>query len=114
MAQIGKKLRRLQGGLVAFMCPGCDEMHHVTVDGSRGWTLNGDADAPTFNPSVLVQGVRRFTDAEHARVMAGEEVEPEPRTCHSFVRDGQIQFLNDCTHQLAGQTVPLPDLGEPR
>lgn len=23
--------------------------------------------------------------------------------------DGRIQFLNDCTHALAGQTVDLPD-----
>jgi len=28
--------------------------------------------------------------------------------CHSFVTDGQIQFLGDCTHKLAGRTVPLP------
>lgn len=27
--------------------------------------------------------------------------------CHSFVTDGNIQFLSDCTHSLAGQTVPL-------
>lgn len=27
--------------------------------------------------------------------------------CHSFVRDGLIQYLPDCTHHLAGQTVPL-------
>ncbi|MGC4033677.1 MAG: hypothetical protein QM754_18485 [Tepidisphaeraceae bacterium] len=27
--------------------------------------------------------------------------------CHSFVRDGQIEFLGDCTHELAGKTVPL-------
>jgi len=29
--------------------------------------------------------------------------------CHSFVTDGRIQFLGDCTHTLAGQTVDLPD-----
>ena len=29
--------------------------------------------------------------------------------CHSFVTDGRIQFLGDCTHKLAGQTVDLPD-----
>lgn len=28
--------------------------------------------------------------------------------CHSFVRAGRIEFLGDCTHALAGQTVPLP------
>lgn len=26
-----------------------------------------------------------------------------------FIRDGQIQFLGDCTHALAGKTVPLPE-----
>jgi hypothetical protein len=26
-----------------------------------------------------------------------------------FVTDGRIQFLGDCTHALAGQTVDLPD-----
>jgi len=30
--------------------------------------------------------------------------------CHSFVRDGRIEFLSDCTHALKGQTVDLPDL----
>lgn len=34
---------------------------------------------------------------------------PVPYTCHSFVTDGRIQFLGDCTHSLAGQTVDLPD-----
>lgn len=29
--------------------------------------------------------------------------------CHSFVRAGKIEFLGDCTHALAGQTVALPD-----
>ena len=29
--------------------------------------------------------------------------------CHSFVTDGRIQFLGDCTHSLAGQTVDLPE-----
>jgi hypothetical protein len=31
--------------------------------------------------------------------------------CHSFVRAGMIEFLSDCTHELAGKTVPIPDLG---
>lgn len=33
-----------------------------------------------------------------------------PSVCHSFVRDGRIQFLSDCTHKLANQTVDLPDI----
>ena len=30
-----------------------------------------------------------------------------------FVTDGKIQFLGDCTHALAGQTVDLPDMEKP-
>ena len=29
---------------------------------------------------------------------------------HSYVTDGRIQYLSDCTHPLAGQTVDLPDV----
>ncbi|WP_127111989.1 DUF6527 family protein [Shimia sediminis] len=114
MAVIGKKLRSLEGGRVAFMCPGCKTHHHVTVDGSRGWTYNGNPDAPTFNPSVLVKGTVPISDEEHSRIMQGETIRPVPLICHSFVTDGRIQFLNDCTHDLAGQTVDLPDLEEGR
>jgi hypothetical protein len=32
--------------------------------------------------------------------------------CHSFIKDGMIQFLDDCTHALAGQTVPLGEFEE--
>ena len=95
MAKIGRKLRSIEGGRVAFMCPGCKTMHAVTIDGTRGWVWNGDADAPTFNPSVLVN-------------QGGSN--PTKPICHSFVRDGSIQFLSDCTHELAGVTVPLPDI----
>jgi hypothetical protein len=30
--------------------------------------------------------------------------------CHTFVTDGQIQYLGDCTHALAGQTVDLQEM----
>ena len=110
MSALGSKLRSLEGGKVAFMCPGCQQMHHVTVNGSRGWTFNGDGDKPTFSPSVLVKGTVPITDAEHEAIMFGGQVTPVPRVCHSFVTDGQIRFLSDCTHELVDQTVDLPDL----
>lgn len=40
---------------------------------------------------------------------AGEYV---VEVCHSFVTEGRIQFLGDCTHALANQTVDLPDWTE--
>lgn len=80
------------------------------------WSFNGDFDKPTFAPSVLVQGHQIEVDAngkwtgEWVRDAAGE---PLPLRCHSFIRDGQIEFLGDCTHALAGQTVALqPHAGE--
>jgi hypothetical protein len=37
-----------------------------------------------------------------------EEGDP-PEVCHSFIIDGRIQFLGDCDHELASQTVEIPD-----
>lgn len=108
---ISRKLRSVEGGGLMFWCPGCDGAHMVRVgegDGPR-WGYNGNPDAPTFTPSVLVRGVDRLTDEERERVMAGRHVEPRSIVCHSFVTDGRIQFLADCTHDLAGFTVDLPD-----
>lgn len=48
---------------------------------------------PTFTPSLLVQW-----GSEQAR-----------QGCHSFIKEGMIQFLPDSTHKLAGQTVEIPD-----
>jgi hypothetical protein len=105
-------LRTAEGGRVLFFCPGCKEMHQVQVGDGPGprWGFNGDFDRPTFTPSVRVGGHKLVHDktgkwtGEWERDAAGN---PVPSVCHSFIRDGQIQFLSDCTHALAGQTVPL-------
>lgn len=100
------------GDLLVFHCPGCGCDHGPRVSGSRPgplWTWNGDRARPTLAPSIRVRGTVTLTPDEVARVMAGEKVEPRELLCHSFVRDGQIAFLSDCTHALAGQTVPLPE-----
>lgn len=76
-------------------CPAC-KRHHIF---DSRWTFNGDQRKPTFRASMLVH--------EHKND-AGYH---QPR-CHSFVTDGQIQYLSDCTHELKGQTVDLPYLDE--
>jgi hypothetical protein len=86
------KTRRGQGGYLMFWCPGCDAPHAVTVEGPNAWGWNANPDALTLTPSVLV--TRRVDEAYR---------------CHSFVRDGNIEFLGDCSHAMAGKTVPLPD-----
>lgn len=73
-----------------FYCPGCKCDHCFTVRSDGGhpsWTYDGDHLRPTFQPSLL------YPD----------------RRCHLFVRDGQIEFLSDCSHELAGKTVPMVD-----
>lgn len=82
----------------AFRCPGCQRDHNVSVGGEATWQWNGDTARPTLSPSVLVT----YNGPD-----AGIEGAPAA-VCHSFVRDGQIEFLGDCTHALAGQSVPLP------
>lgn len=60
-----------------------------TRDGTGCWTWNGDVDKPTLRPSVL-------TTAQHLGMH-----------CHTWVSDGKAQFLEDCSHELRGQTVDM-------
>lgn len=95
----------------SFHCPGCNDEHAIpTKPHPQGWDFDGDEAAPTFAPSILRHEVRIAADADPARVAApfkpGDVFSPR---CHSLVRAGQIQFLSDCGHALAGETVPLPE-----
>ncbi|WP_029074424.1 DUF6527 family protein [Kaistia adipata] len=101
MGALSKILRSTEGGRLMFWCPGCDGAHQVGVGEGAGrrWSYNGNPDAPTFMPSVLVT----YNGAD-ADTPGGV-----PSVCHSFVTDGRIQFLGDCTHALAGQTVDIPE-----
>lgn len=95
------------GELVSFRCPGCDDYHQIRVG---TWTFNGDLESPTFSPSVLVRGVQWGKEVGFHKPNHGVAT-GQPTVCHSFVTDGQIHFLGDCTHNLAGQTVDLPEWG---
>lgn len=81
-----------------------------TRAGTGCWTWNGSTDAPTLRPSVLTQGHVRISDDEYRRIMAGEKVERRPFRCHSWITDGQAQFLDDCDHDMRGTTVDLLDV----
>lgn len=92
MTMLSSKLRQATPGNLLYWCPGCQCPHGVSVrpQHSWGWEWNGDPINVEFSPSVLTH--------------LGND------RCHCFVRGGQIIFLPDCWHSLAGQTVPLPDL----
>jgi hypothetical protein len=115
MAALGAKLRTLEGGRVAFWCPGCSQAHQITVSRDAApdgpcWGFDGNVKRPTFTPSILVAcAARRMTDEEYSRAMQGEKIDLPQMRCHSYVTKGRILFLQDCTHALAGKTVDLPN-----
>lgn len=116
MSAFGKKLRRIEGGRVGFWCPGCSCQHTISVEGQSPWGFNGDGDAPTFTPSVLVTTGHYLSTHKPGDPCWCQYEERFGRKspfsclrCHSFVTAGRIQFLGDCTHALAGQTLDLPD-----
>jgi hypothetical protein len=94
------KLRTVINQDVIFFCPGCENTHSVNVirDTRPRWTFNGSAEKPTFSPSILV--TTRWSQ---------NDKDMKDEICHSFIKDGQIQFLDDCTHKLKGQTVEIPE-----
>ena len=87
-------------GMRRFFCPACKEYHYIGVAtndmGFPIWQFNGDNETPTVSPSVKVE-----CHGDYINIV-----------CHSFIKDGKIQFLSDCTHNLAGQTVEMTDLNK--
>lgn len=80
-----------------FWCLGCDSVHHIRAKGDKpSWEFNGDMVKPTFSPSHLTgwhgENGQKFSE----------------NRCHSFIKDGNIQYLSDCHHDLKGKTIPLP------
>lgn len=86
------KLHQVNDEHRAFQCPACNDVHMVRVEGPNAWEWNGDEVLPTIRPSIL----------------ATRPGMPEYR-CHSYVTDGQISFLSDCSHEHTGQTMEIPE-----
>lgn len=77
-----------------FWCPGCEKPHRFTADQDAGaqWTV------ARWNPLTIAPSVQVTQHSQKGRV---------ENRCHLFIRDGNLQFLNDCTHHLAGKSVPM-------
>jgi hypothetical protein len=90
-----------EGPTYSFHCPGCECDHGVwtntpnNLTGAK-WSFNDDIDKPTVSPSLLVRGYN--------------SIKKNDFICHSFIRNGFIEYLTDCTHHLAGKTIELPEL----
>lgn len=91
-----------RGNMISFRCPGCNSTHTVPIDHKNGndcqWSWNGSLDRPTLSPSIV----------ERVGPYEWGPRKGQTTVCHSFVRDGMIQFLSDCTHDKAGQTLAIP------
>jgi hypothetical protein len=74
-------------------CPACDAPHNF----DKRWTFDGNHEAPTFDPSMLVHDSPEGTNR-----------------CHSYLRAGVWEYLDDCGHAMKGQHVPAPDWSSTR
>lgn len=111
-------------GRYIFRCPGCKMIHEIPTKSPQyngaQWGFDGNVNAPTFSPSLFVRSGHYVPGQSHqetcwctyAKEHPEEKHVPKCVVCHSFIRGGNIQFLGDCSHELAGQTVALPELSE--
>lgn len=79
---------RRRGFHFYYWCPACDAAHqiHGTLN---GWRINEQTN--TVSPSVKTF----WPNGGYC--------------CHHFIRNGKIEYLSDCTHDMAGQTVDVVD-----
>lgn len=91
------RYKKLRPFCVWHYCPACKSLHGYAVDkpfeNGAQWKWNGDVEKPTFTPSMNINAGTKYT-------------------CHYFLTDGKIQYLSDCGHALAGQTIDLPKIPE--
>lgn len=87
-------------------CPLNDRIIPIIMRGLRDsikkivWTWNGDTEKPTLKPSILTNG----------GVYSEDCTEYTKYRCHTWITNGEAQFLSDCTHENVNKTLPLLDV----
>lgn len=78
-----------------WKCPGCQLQHIIYFDPETSpcWHWNNNVESPTITPSVRVRWTYGDPLVNH--------------TCHFFITDGVIKYLNDCTHKYSGMSVAM-------
>ena len=84
----------------------CPASQCIEIPRDGRWTFNGDFENPTFSPSI------NETRGKAGQTQAEFKADPNPWRNHVFIRDGYIQYLSDCTHELAGMTVQIKPLDD--
>lgn len=78
----------------------------------NSWIFDGNYETPTVSPSVKITGKQTVKDeqGETGDWICGADGKALDLCCHYILTMGQLNFCDDCTHELAGKTVPLPEL----
>lgn len=103
MAKI--KIIHEENGLITaiFNCPACNDIHafkyysdpfKYTNTDKDPWKFNYNFDRPIIRPSISV-------DAGNSNINY---------KCHSYVEEGFIKYLDDCSHAMKGLSIELPDI----
>ena len=77
---------KLYNKMYMFHCPACGFLHGFH---SKRWKFNGDLDSPTFTPSLMINA--------------------STNKCHLNMKDGNINYLNDCLHVMSGVSIVCPE-----
>lgn len=111
MGAMGSKLRMTMAASgytargIVHWCPACKEVHQFAIDtpNSTGakWQWNGNVEAPTFTPSMLIRWGKY---APHIRLPYEDS-----GICHYTLTAGVINYCSDSTHVMAGKSIQLPD-----
>ncbi len=100
--QLSPVLEQTTNDHLGVYCRGCKMTHMLRVvpdpENSKTpkWQFNGDVNKPSFHPSYTARYSR------DGKVIV----------CHSWIKNGTMEYMGDCTHELRGQTVDLPPLSE--
>ena len=100
---LNDRLRRQDHGnciIYLFQCPACNHTHQYQTKAPQTngaeWEFNGNHNKPSFQPSLKV--TTGFEEGDHI--------------CHLHLTDGKLIFCGDCSHDMSGKTVDLPELPE--
>lgn len=100
-------------GAYKIKCP-AGHNHYINTNvpnqQNAQWAFNGNLDFPTFTPSIN-ESTGYFVDPNIQGDEGDEEfIKQNSYRCHFIVTDGKIYFCPDCSHDLKGQTLDLPDI----
>lgn len=95
--QISETFRQTAQGNLQFYCPGCHELHTLSL---TTHTWDKYLPAPTFAPA--------FDSTSHRLTpMNGKQ---EQFVCAYYIVGGTVQYFEGCDHYLKGRIIALPHL----